>query len=148
PLKRVSFLIFIVKPGLRAWATVSRPLRRTTGSQSLPRLPSIRSLPLAVLTRSCQPLNLSPNNLHFHRVKETMRRTLLLIALLLFAYPALAQTKLSEYAGRYTDGTDYVAYFQETPFGLTLRPVLWTATQLLKQESRDEFVVVDRRERG
>ncbi len=77
-----------------------------------------------------------------------MRRTLLLIALLLFAYPALAQTKLSEYAGRYTDGTDYVAYFQETPFGLTLRPALWTATQLLKQESRDEFVVVDRRERG
>lgn len=77
-----------------------------------------------------------------------MRKILLVSCLLLVARSAFAQSATSEYAGRYTDGKDYVVYFVQTPFGLTLRPALWTATQLLTQTSADEFVVVDRRERG
>ena len=50
--------------------------------------------------------------------------------------------------GVYTDGKDYAVYFEETPYGLTLRPVLWTATQLLGEVDDDKFVVVDRASRG
>ena len=78
-----------------------------------------------------------------------MRKSLFLVCLLLlFASSVVAQNQTSEYAGRYTDGKDYVVYFAQTQFGLTIRPALWTATQLLTQTSADEFVVVDRRERG
>ena len=51
-------------------------------------------------------------------------------------------------AGRYTDGKDYAVYFEQTRFGLTIKPVLWTATQLLKETSKDHYVVVDRTSRG
>ncbi|HEX4900772.1 MAG TPA: hypothetical protein VFV61_09580, partial [Pyrinomonadaceae bacterium] len=54
----------------------------------------------------------------------------------------------SEYLGRYTDGAEYVVYFEQTPYGLTLRPALWTATQLLKQTGEDQFTVTDRASRG
>ena len=40
-------------------------------------------------------------------------------------------------AGRYTDGKDYAVYFEQTRFGLTIKPVLWTATQLLKETTKD-----------
>ena len=54
----------------------------------------------------------------------------------------------AQYAGRYTDGKDYAVYFEETKYGLTIRPVIWTATQLLRQTSKDKFEVVDRASRG
>lgn len=54
----------------------------------------------------------------------------------------------SEYAGRFTDGKDYVVYFEQTEYGLTIRPALWTATQLLVNSGKDEFVVADRPSRG
>lgn len=75
-----------------------------------------------------------------------------LICLLLLWSPidcgAQTSSRHSEYLGRYTDGADYVVYFEETEYGMTLRPALWTATQLLKQTGPDEFTVVDRTERG
>ena len=51
-------------------------------------------------------------------------------------------------AGRYTDGKDYAVYFEQTRFGLTIKPVLWTATQLLKETTKDHYVVIDRTSRG
>jgi hypothetical protein len=54
----------------------------------------------------------------------------------------------SEFVGRYTDGADFVAYFKETKHGMSLRPALWTATQLLKESGPDEFIVIDRPARG
>lgn len=53
----------------------------------------------------------------------------------------------SEYAGRYTDGRDFAVYFEETPYGLSIRPVMWTATQLLVPSGKDKFAVIDRRTR-
>src|SRR5215203_5767925 len=66
-----------------------------------------------------------------------------LSVLLLFAVSINAQ-----YAGRYTDGKDYAVYFEQTEYGLTIRPVIWTATQLLRETSKDKFEVVDRTSRG
>ena len=57
-------------------------------------------------------------------------------------------SEFAEYVGRYTDGKDYVVYLKETKYGMSLRPALWTATQLLKKSGADEFTVVDRTERG
>ena len=75
--------------------------------------------------------------------------TPIFVLLFLCTCVAIAQsTSSAEYLGRYTDGSDYVVYFEETQYGLTLRPALWTATQLLKQTGADEFTVVDRTERG
>jgi hypothetical protein len=54
----------------------------------------------------------------------------------------------NDFTGRFTDGVDYVVYFERSKYGLTLRPALWTATQLLRPSGKDEFVVVDRPERG
>ena len=54
----------------------------------------------------------------------------------------------AQYAGRYTDGRDYAVYFQQTKYGLTIRPVIWTATQVLRETSKDKFEVVDRASRG
>ncbi|HJU54945.1 MAG TPA: prolyl oligopeptidase family serine peptidase [Pyrinomonadaceae bacterium] len=56
--------------------------------------------------------------------------------------------ELPEYVGRYTDGEDYVVYLEQSQQGLTVRPALWTATQLLAPSGKDEFVVVDRTSRG
>ena len=72
------------------------------------------------------------------------------LCLLLFVSSLSTQAQssnYSEYLGRYTDGLDYVVYFERTPYGLTIRPALWTATQLLRKETKDDFVVVDRTER-
>lgn len=78
-----------------------------------------------------------------------MRKKLfLVVGFALFCSTAFAQKSHAEYVGRYTDGQDYVVYFEETPYGMTVRPGLWTATQLLKQTATDEFTVVDRTERG
>ena len=54
----------------------------------------------------------------------------------------------AQYNGRYTDGEDYAVYFEQTKCGLTIRPVIWTAAQLLRETSRDKFEVVDRTSRG
>ena len=54
----------------------------------------------------------------------------------------------AQYAGRYTDGKSYAVYFEQTKHGLTVRPVMWTATQLLRQIAKDKFEVVDRTSRG
>lgn len=54
----------------------------------------------------------------------------------------------AQHAGRYTDGKDYAVYFEQKSYGLTLRPVMWTATQLLRETEKDKFVVVDRPTRG
>jgi len=54
----------------------------------------------------------------------------------------------AQFAGRYTDGKDYAVYFEQTKYGLTIRPVMWTATQLLRETSKDKFEVVDRTSRG
>jgi len=59
-----------------------------------------------------------------------------------------ARSSASEYVGRYTDGRDYAVYFEESAYGLTIRPVMWTATQLLKPLGNDKFVVIDRTSRG
>ncbi|HEV8592781.1 MAG TPA: prolyl oligopeptidase family serine peptidase, partial [Pyrinomonadaceae bacterium] len=67
----------------------------------------------------------------------------LTLTLLLIAFPTQAQI-----AGRYTDGKDYAVYFEQTKYGLTMRPVLWTATQLLRETERDRFIVVDRTSRS
>jgi hypothetical protein len=53
----------------------------------------------------------------------------------------------AQFAGRYTDGKDYAVYIEQTAYGLTIRPVLWTATQLLRENGKDHFVVVDRKTR-
>src|SRR5215203_3860816 len=66
-----------------------------------------------------------------------------LSVLLLFAVSINAQ-----YAGRYTDGKDYAVYFEQTEYGLTIRPVIWTATQQLREIGKDSFEVVDRVSRG
>jgi len=55
---------------------------------------------------------------------------------------------LLDFSGRYTDGKDFAVYFERTQYGLTIRPILWTATQLLRPTNRDSFEVVDRRSRG
>ncbi|HUQ31630.1 MAG TPA: prolyl oligopeptidase family serine peptidase [Pyrinomonadaceae bacterium] len=52
-----------------------------------------------------------------------------------------------KFAGRYTDGEDYVVYFEVGKQGLVIRPALWTAKQLLVPRGADHFVVVDRPER-
>ena len=75
-----------------------------------------------------------------------LRSAIVLAAVLLLITTTHAQH--SDYAGRYTDGKDYAVYFEETSFGLTIRPVLWTATQLLREADEDKFVVVDRTSRG
>ena len=79
------------------------------------------------------------------RVTEEMIRisASLIAILVLFCYCADAQ-----YAGRYTDGKDYAVYFEQTEHGLTIRPLMWTATQLLRETSKDKFEVVDRTSRG
>src|SRR5262245_17071413 len=69
------------------------------------------------------------------------------VVLLPFVY-GQTDRDISEYAGRYTDGKNFAVYFEVTKYGLTIRPVLWTATQLLRHESGDSFVVVDRVSRG
>jgi len=61
---------------------------------------------------------------------------------------AFALSVQAQYAGRYTDGKDYAVYFEQTKYGLTIRPVVWTATQLLRETGRDKFEVVDRTSRG
>ncbi len=66
-----------------------------------------------------------------------------LTAILLFCLSVQAQ-----YAGRYTNGKDYAVYFEQTENGLTIRPVMWTATQLLRETAKDKFEVVDRTSRG
>lgn len=74
---------------------------------------------------------------------------LLIFVILLYSLSSASQSNSrAEYVGRYTDGVDYVVYFEETRFGMTLRPALWTATQLLQQTGTDEFIVADRTERG
>jgi tetratricopeptide (TPR) repeat protein len=65
------------------------------------------------------------------------------LTVLLFCCGAYGQ-----YAGRYTDGKEYAVYFEQTQYGLIIRPVMWTATQLLRPTSKDKFEVVDRRSRG
>lgn len=67
---------------------------------------------------------------------------------LAFTVSAFCQTSEAEYVGRYSDGKDFAVYFERTPYGLTLRPVLWTATQLLRRTNGDSFVVVDRASRA
>src|SRR6478609_1049793 len=54
------------------------------------------------------------------------------------------QIDLAEFAGRYSDGKDFAVYFEPSKYGLTIRPVLWTATQLLRPVGFDNFEVVDR----
>ena len=75
-----------------------------------------------------------------------LRSATVLVACLLLC--ATTYARHDEYAGRYTDGKDYAVYFEQTPYGLTIRPVIWTATQLLRREAKDKFVVVDRTSRG
>jgi len=67
----------------------------------------------------------------------------------LLALPISGQagSSLHSYAGRYSDGKDYAVYFGVTKYGLTIRPVLWTATQLLRNTNVDSFEVVDRTSR-
>lgn len=78
-----------------------------------------------------------------------MRQKLfVLFGLIFFCSTSFAGTDQAEYVGRYSDGQDYVVYFEDTPYGLTIRPALWTATQLLQKTAADEFAVVDRTERG
>ncbi len=72
-----------------------------------------------------------------------MPRFVVLIFLL-----ALPGSAVAQYAGRYTDGKDYAVYFEQTRYGLTIRPVMWSATQLLREAEKDKFVVVDRVSRG
>jgi hypothetical protein len=60
----------------------------------------------------------------------------------------LASSSHAQYAGRYTDGKDYAVYFEQTKYGLTIRPVMWTATQVLREIGKDKFEVVDRTSRG
>ncbi|MEO8574169.1 MAG: prolyl oligopeptidase family serine peptidase [Pyrinomonadaceae bacterium] len=67
----------------------------------------------------------------------------LIAVFFLFSFSIQAQ-----FAGRYTNGEDYAVYFEQTKYGLTIRPVLWTATQLLRKTSKDQFEVVDRVSRG
>lgn len=55
---------------------------------------------------------------------------------------------LAEYVGRYSDGQNFAVYFLQTPYGLTIRPVLWTATQLMRPVKPNSFEVVDRTSRG
>src|SRR5689334_11464081 len=79
-------------------------------------------------------------------------RTPLLIIVVAFGLASVAtgqmNRKLAEFVGRYSDGKDFAVYFEQTKYGLTIRPVLWTATQLLRPVSRDDFKVVDRTSRG
>ena len=80
-------------------------------------------------------------------------RSLLTLGFLVFslASSVLAEQtfgNLNEFAGRYSDGKDFAVYFELTAYGLTIRPVLWTATQLLRATGRDNFEVVDRTSRG
>ena len=76
----------------------------------------------------------------------------LALVIIVLAPAAGGQSKaaagLQEYAGRYTDGEDYVVYFEAGREGLTIRPALWTATQLLAPGGKDDFAVVDRPSRG
>lgn len=68
--------------------------------------------------------------------------------------PTLAQSygsqtdNYGEYTGRYTDGKDFVVYFEKTKYGLAMRPALWTATQLLQRGAKDRFYVIDRTSRS
>lgn len=84
------------------------------------------------------------------RYNRVFVNAFLLISLsVLFPASLIAQTpRLADYAGRYTDGKDEVIYFETTEFGLSVRPVLWTATQLLKPSGKDSFTVVDRASRS
>jgi hypothetical protein len=70
---------------------------------------------------------------------------------ILIAFAAVFLLTISlnaQYAGRYTDGKDYAVYFEQTKYGLTIRPVMWTATQVLREIGKDKFEVVDRTSRG
>ena len=78
----------------------------------------------------------------------TSLKICLLTCLVLAAAFGARSQSLSEYTGRFTDGKDYAVYFEQTKYGLTIKPVLWTATQLLKPDGVDNFVVVDRATRG
>ena len=70
------------------------------------------------------------------------------VLLLILAFPVFGWSAgLAEYAGRYTDGKEYAVYFEMTEWGLSVRPALWTATQLLRPASADHFVVTDRESR-
>jgi hypothetical protein len=77
------------------------------------------------------------------RASHMLRILIPVATVLLFTLPVSA-----EYAGRYTDGEDYAVYFEQTAYGLTIRPVIWTATQLLRETEKDKFEVVDRTSRG
>ena len=87
------------------------------------------------------------------RSSVSLAAALVRLALVVVLAPAVssqsrAAAELTEYAGRYTDGEDYVVYFEARSEGLTIRPALWTATQLLAPNGKDDFVVVDRTTRG
>jgi len=84
-----------------------------------------------------------------------MRKSLLpalvsiFLALSYVPVPAVAASlALAEYAGRFTDDGDVAVYFEVTRYGLTVRPLLWTATQLLRETSHDNFEVTDRTTRS
>ena len=70
------------------------------------------------------------------------------VSLLVLSMTAFGKSGLSDYAGRYTNGKDFAVYFEITKYGLTIRPVLWTATQLLRPIGANSFEVVDRTSRG
>ena len=70
------------------------------------------------------------------------------VSLLVLSTTAFGKSGLSDYAGRYTNGKDFAVYFEITKYGLTIRPVLWTATQLLRPTGANSFEVVDRTSRG
>src|SRR5215204_749387 len=79
------------------------------------------------------------------RFDRIMIRALVHATLAIFLFALFAH---AQYAGRYTDGKDYAVYFEQTEYGLTIRPVMWTATQLLRETSKGNFEVVDRTSRG
>jgi hypothetical protein len=74
--------------------------------------------------------------------------TIFLVQLCTITTSIYAQTEaLHEYAGRYSDGQDYAVYFENTKYGLTIKPVMWSAIQLLRQNAKDKFEVTDRTSR-
>jgi hypothetical protein len=81
--------------------------------------------------------------------KLTLLINALILLAALFTVSAAQNTRnLLEFSGRYTDGKDFAVYFVRTEYGLTIRPILWTATQLLRPNGPDKFEVVDRTSRG
>ena len=86
-----------------------------------------------------------------HRMSGSRFLVLASFFLTLFFFPACTvagQSPIAEYAGRYTDGRGMAVYFEMTKYGLTIRPLLWTATQLLRETKHDNFEVADRTSRG